>query len=180
MGIKAPVSTWTMTASGERIDWNDIKGRVDLARVVTALLGPAAKRQGRRLLWPCPFHDDRDPSFEVDPGRQTWRCWPCNLGGDAPALVMKRDGVGFPEAVRIVAELSGIVTASGRSASPPPRPATPAAASKPAKAASRAARAIVRLAPGRCPGPRDRGRRSALEARGDRGPGLSPPSRTDR
>ena len=73
MGIIAFDSSWTLTAAGERIDWNDIKGRIDLARVVTALLGPAAKRQGRRLLWPCPFHDDRNPSFEVDPQRGTWR-----------------------------------------------------------------------------------------------------------
>jgi len=128
-------SPFRAPASGERIDWNDIKGRVDLARVATALLGPAANRQGRRLLWPCPFHDDHDPSLEVDPQRGTWRCWPCNLGGDAPALVMKRNGVAFPEAVRVVAELSGIVTGSGRSANPPPRPATPIAI-KPEKAAN--------------------------------------------
>jgi hypothetical protein len=136
MGIKAYTPDWPMTVTGERIDWNDIKGRVDLARVATALLGPAAKRQGRRLLWPCPFHDDRDPSFEVDPGRQTWRCWPCNLGGDAPALVMKRNGVTFPEAVRVVAELSGMVNPSGRSASLTPKPATPPIAIKPEKAAN--------------------------------------------
>ena len=36
-------SPFRSPASGERIDWNDIKGRVDLARVVTALLGPAAE-----------------------------------------------------------------------------------------------------------------------------------------
>ena len=96
MGIKAPVSTWTMTASGERIDWNDIKGRVDLARVVTALLGPAAKRQGRRLLWPCPFHDDRDPSFEVDPGRQTWRCWPLQPGRGCPGTGDETRRSGIP------------------------------------------------------------------------------------
>src|SRR3954447_15608942 len=103
---------WWLTAHRERGDWDGIKGRVDLARVVTALLGPPAKRQGRRLLWLCPFHNDRNPSFEVDPRRGTWKCWPCNLGGDAPALVMKRNGIGFPEAVRVVAELSGIVPAS--------------------------------------------------------------------
>jgi hypothetical protein len=111
MGMKAPVTTWMTTATGgERIDWRDIKGRVDLARIATALLGTAAKRQGCRLLWPCPFHNDRNPSMEVDPQRGTWKCWPCNLGGDAATLVMKRNGVGFPEAVRLVAELAGIVT----------------------------------------------------------------------
>jgi hypothetical protein len=129
----ATSTVWTTTVLKSRIDWNEIKDRVDLARVVTALLGPAPSRQGRRLLWPCPFHNDSHPSFEVDPQRGMWRCWPCNLGGDAPALVMKRNGVAFPEAVRVVAELSGIVTASGRSVSPPPRPVT---ASKTEKAAS--------------------------------------------
>jgi hypothetical protein len=123
-------STRTKTATGDRIDWNAIRNRIDLARVVTALLGPAAKRQGRRLLWPCPFHDDHNPSFQVDPEGGTWKCWPCNVGGDAPALVMKLQGTAFPAAVRVVAELSGIVTASGRPASPTP------AASKTQKTAS--------------------------------------------
>jgi DNA primase len=117
-------SGWKSTATGDRLDWNEIKCRLDLARVVTALLGPAAKRQGHRLLWRCPFHDDRDPSFQVDLERGTWKCWPCDLGGDAPALVMKLNGVTFPEAVRIVAELSGTVAASGRPAGPRPRPPT--------------------------------------------------------
>jgi hypothetical protein len=104
---------WKLSPSGERIVWSDIKDRIDLARVVEGMLGPPAKQSGRRLLWLCPFHDDGHPSLEVDPERKTWKCWPCNLGGDAPALVMKLDRVGFPEAVRIVAELAGIVAPSG-------------------------------------------------------------------
>ena len=101
-------------APSERIDWNSINGRVDLAAIATALLGPATKRSGRRLMWPCPFHSDHDPSLQVDPSKGTWKCWPCNLGGDAPALVMRLDRVGFPEAVRTIAELAGIVVPSGR------------------------------------------------------------------
>ncbi len=111
-----------MTAGGGRIDWNGIRDRVDMAAVATALLGPAAKRSGRHLLWPCPFHDDRNPSLQVDPGRRCWKCWPCDLGGDAPALVMKLRGVGFPEAVRTVAELAGIATPSSKPTRPRPRP----------------------------------------------------------
>ncbi len=133
MGLHSMHSVTRSMGTGP-LNWPAIRDRVDLARVVSALLGPASKRQGRRLLWPCPFHQDSHPSFEVDPQRNTWRCWPCNLGGDAPALVMKQNGVAFPEAVRIVAELSGIVASSGGS----PRPRSPArlSASKPAKAAS--------------------------------------------
>jgi DNA primase len=111
-----PSFSWRPTAHRGRDDWEGIKGRVDLARVVTALLGPPARRQGRRLLWLCPFHNDRHPSFEVDPRRGTWKCWPCSVGGDAPALVMRLSRVGFPQAVHLVAELSGIPVISGRSA----------------------------------------------------------------
>jgi hypothetical protein len=128
-------SAWEVTVGGDRIDWHAIKNRIDLARVATALLGPAAKRRGRRLLWRCPFQEDHSPSFQVDPLRKSWRCWPCNLGGDAPALVMKLQGVSFPDAIKIVAELAGIVTPSGTSASPVPRPTS---ATKPEKAASSA------------------------------------------
>ncbi len=105
-----------------------LEGRANLAWVITALFGPAAKQQCR-LLWPCQFHDDRELSLQVDPERGTWKCWPCNLGGDAPALVMKRNGVAFPEAVRTVTELAGIVASSVTSPSASTRNATAKAAS---------------------------------------------------
>ena len=99
-------------ASG-RIDWKDIRDRVDLAPVAIALLGPAPGRRGehgRRLWWRCPFHEDGNPSFCVEPGKPSWRCFGCGEHGDAPKLVMKLDGVTFPEAVRILAGLGGIMT----------------------------------------------------------------------
>jgi hypothetical protein len=141
-------SPWKRTATAGRIDWDDIKDRVDLAAITTGLLGPALKRSGRRLLWRCPFHrPDNDPSFQVDPAERRWRCWPCNLGGDPPELVMKLQGVGFPEAVRIVAELAGIIAPSSRPAHPRPPARTPIptttgptdglAAGSPGKAAER-------------------------------------------
>ncbi len=54
MGMSASVkSPWSMTVPRERIDWNDIKDRIDLAAIATALFGPAPKRSGRRLLGPA-------------------------------------------------------------------------------------------------------------------------------
>ena len=97
----------------DRLDSPAIKDRSDLAAVATACLGSPGKRQGRHLLFLCPFHDDHHPSFKVDPERRRWHCWSCGIHGDAFDLVMKLQGVAFPEAVRIVAELSGIVTPSG-------------------------------------------------------------------
>lgn len=89
-----------------RIDWPSLRPTIDLAAVATNLLGPPPGRRGehgRRLWWSCPFHEDRNPSFAVDPGKSCWKCWGCRASGDAAALVMKVRGVTFPEAVRHLA-----------------------------------------------------------------------------
>jgi hypothetical protein len=70
MGMRAPVTDrFTATARGERIDWRAVRDTINLAEVATRLLGPApgrlGERSGRRLWWPCPFHEDRNPSFCV-------------------------------------------------------------------------------------------------------------------
>ncbi|MGO8896767.1 MAG: CHC2 zinc finger domain-containing protein [Isosphaeraceae bacterium] len=121
----------------DRLDWPAVKDRIDLSAVAAALLGHPARREGHRLLWLCPFHDDHHPSFQVDPGCRKWRCWSCGIGGDAAELVMRIRAVAFPEAARIAAELSGIVTPSRTTTRPAPRTRPPASptAGKPAKPA---------------------------------------------
>src|SRR5437764_14843019 len=83
-----------------RIDWPAVRDRIGLAQVATALMGPAPGRRGergRRLYWRCPFHDDGNPSLCIDPAKPFWRCYGCGEHGDAPKLVMRLQGVGFPE-----------------------------------------------------------------------------------
>lgn len=107
---------------GSRIDWKAERDRIDLAEVATRLLGPAPGRRGERgakLWWNCPFHEDRNPSFCVDPRKRAWRCYGCAATGDAPALVMRLEGLTFPEAV---AYLTGGTAPSGKTR-PRPRPA---------------------------------------------------------
>jgi DNA primase len=111
-----------MTVTGPRIAWSEVKERVDLAAVATNLLGPALQRKGRRLLWPCPLHQDTHPSFQVDLTRKTWRCWTCAIGGDAADLVMKVNQCDYPAAVRFLAELAGVIPPSRER---PCRPAQP-------------------------------------------------------
>jgi DNA primase len=120
--------TGVMTARGDRLDWSDVKDRIDLAAVATSLLGPAPGRRGGkgRLWWRCPFHDDKNPSFHVNPAERTWKCYGCSEHGDAAAIVMKLNQCSFPEAV---AYLAGKPIPSERSTRP-----RPPAASKPVKA----------------------------------------------
>ena len=106
-----------------RIDWSSLKDQLDLAQVTTALLGPANGRQGergRRLWWHCPFHEDKNPSFCVTPGKSEWCCFGCGAHGDAPELVMRLKGVKFPEAIAILAKRDTAVIWSRSGQESPP------------------------------------------------------------
>ncbi len=63
----------------------------------------ALKRRGSNLIGLCPFHGEKTPSFNVNPARGIFKCFGCGEGGDAISFVMKHDGVGYPEALRLVA-----------------------------------------------------------------------------
>ena len=88
----------------------ELKERVRTAIDIVDLVGASLelRRQGRNYVARCPWHDDRRPSMMINVERQTWRCWVCDIGGDAFSFVMRRDGVSFPEAMRILAERAGI------------------------------------------------------------------------
>ena len=67
------------------------------------------RKSGSGFMACCPFHGEKTPSFYVSPSRQTWHCFgACQEGGNAIKYLMKRDGLTFPEAVRILAERYGI------------------------------------------------------------------------
>ena len=93
---------------------NEVKDRVRLAVNIVDLIGSYGeiRRQGRGFVAACPFHDDRRPSLQVNPDRQTWKCWVCDIGGDVFSFVMKKESVGFPEALRMLADRAGIVIES--------------------------------------------------------------------
>ncbi len=83
-----------------------VRSAVDIADVIGATL--ELQPQGRNLVARCPWHNDRRPSMTINQERQTWKCWPCDIGGDVFSFVMKRDGTDFPTAIRTLADLAGI------------------------------------------------------------------------
>ena len=65
-------------------------------------------RRGRTFKGLCPFHDDHNPSLNVDPERQHYRCFSCGAGGDVFDFVMNRERVNFREALESLAKRARI------------------------------------------------------------------------
>ncbi|MCI0492378.1 MAG: DNA primase [Planctomycetes bacterium] len=66
------------------------------------------RRQGRNFVGLCPWHDDSRPSLQVNPQRQSWKCWVCDVGGDVFSFAMKVEGLEFREALEMLADRAGI------------------------------------------------------------------------
>lgn len=66
------------------------------------------KRSGRNYFGLCPFHNEKSPSFSVSPDKQIFHCFGCGTGGNAITFVMKIEGIGFIEAVQMLAERANI------------------------------------------------------------------------
>jgi len=67
------------------------------------------QHRGAALVACCPFHDEKTPSFHVQPEKGTWHCFgACNEGGDVFSFIQKAENVRFRESVQIAADLAGI------------------------------------------------------------------------
>jgi DNA primase len=98
---------------------DDLKERVRDAVDIVELIGTyiSLRRSGKGLVGLCPWHDDSRPSLQVNPDRQTFRCWVCNLGGDAFSFLMKMEKLEFREALEQLADRAGIPITRGRGTS---------------------------------------------------------------
>ena len=88
---------------------DDIKSRIDLVELISETV--KLRKSGRTYTGLCPFHAHKNntPSFAVWPESGNWRCFgQCNEGGDAFKFVMKRDGLDFAEALRVLAQRTGV------------------------------------------------------------------------
>ena len=83
-----------------------IRQRIDIVELVREQID--LRPQGRNLVGLCPWHQDSRPSLQVNPERQSWKCWVCDLGGDIFSYVMQREGVEFREALEILADKAGV------------------------------------------------------------------------
>jgi DNA primase len=83
-----------------------IREQTDIVDVVGRHVG--LKRSGKQFKGLCPFHDEKSPSFYVDPARRSFKCFGCGAWGDVFDFVQKVEGVGFLAAVRSLGARIGI------------------------------------------------------------------------
>lgn len=96
---------------------------IDQVRQVSSIVEIAGqyttlKRRGRKWVGLCPFHSEKTPSFTVDEDKQLYHCFGCGAGGDIYSLVMERENLNFPEALKYLAEKYRIPLPPQRKVSP--------------------------------------------------------------
>ncbi len=94
--------------AGGRIRDEDIerlREQADIVEVISEYV--QLKKAGRLFKGLCPFHDEKTPSFMVDPAKQLYHCFGCGEGGDVFTFLRKREGLEFREAVERLAARVG-------------------------------------------------------------------------
>src|SRR3712207_1853180 len=84
-----------------------VRDAIDFAELVGART--ELRRAGaNRLQGLCPFHEERTPSFGIDPVQKLYHCFGCGVGGDALKFVQETEGVDFKGAIELLADRYGI------------------------------------------------------------------------
>ncbi|NLM97219.1 MAG: DNA primase, partial [Halanaerobiaceae bacterium] len=83
-----------------------IKYSLDIVDIISEYI--PLKRTGNNYTALCPFHQEKTPSFTVNPDKQFYYCFGCGSGGDLISFVMEIENISFREALKILAERAGL------------------------------------------------------------------------
>jgi len=87
-------------------DVDRVRRATDMVELVNGYV--PLRPSGRNFKGLCPFHEEKTPSFYVWPESQLFKCFGCNTAGDCYSFIMKRERLGFREALELLADRAGI------------------------------------------------------------------------
>lgn len=93
----------------------EVKSKVDMVQLVGEYV--QLKKAGRNYKGLCPFHGEKTPSFMVNPELQVFKCFGCSEGGDCYTFLQKIEGMEFGEALKTLAERTGVQLTSYKATS---------------------------------------------------------------
>lgn len=85
---------------------DQIRQAADILEVVNDFV--SLKKRGSNYIACCPFHNEKTPSFSVNPARQIYKCFGCGKAGDSVRFVMDIENIGYGEALRYLAKKYGV------------------------------------------------------------------------
>jgi DNA primase len=85
---------------------DDLRRQADIARIIGDYV--QLKKKGQNWMACCPFHEEKTPSFSVNPSKDIFYCFGCGKGGNVFNFVMEMEHVPFPEAIKLVASKAGV------------------------------------------------------------------------
>lgn len=90
----------------------ELKRAVNAAEVIGNYV--QLKKSGKRYIACCPFHDDRNPSFSLDPDNGLFYCFGCGTGGDIIRFLERIEGLDFRGAFRRLGDIVGVPVEAGK------------------------------------------------------------------
>ena len=84
----------------------EIRSKNDIVDVIGNYV--QLKKKGGYFFGVCPFHSEKSPSFSVTPSKQIYHCFGCGVSGNVITFIMKYENCSFQEAVKMLADRSGV------------------------------------------------------------------------
>lgn len=88
----------------------EVRARADIVSVISDYVN--LRKRGKNYVGLCPFHQEKTPSFTVDPDKQLFYCFGCGVGGNVFTFLMKKENMTFPEALETLARRTGVMLPS--------------------------------------------------------------------